>query len=212
MSAVETAPAPKREARTAKGRRQSELIVEATIRCLARDGYAATSLQAVADEAGVGKRAVIYYFDNRETLFDEVVRRLGDQLHSTLRETLAGLEDPESMGVAGFAAYWNALVVDRALLVAWFGLRTEAITSPELKPSADYITAGIREVVVELIDRLLDRGYQLTIEREALVVLAVAGAQGLILQYLEDGDTPELRGGLDTFQAFLAGSAIRPED
>lgn len=205
-TAPRQAPAP-----TAKGRRQSELIVEATIRCLARDGYAATSLQAVADEAGVGKRAVIYYFDNRENLFDRVVRRLGDRLHLALREALQGLEDPKSMGAAGFAAYWNALVVDRALLVAWFGLRTEAITNPELKPSADYITAGIREVVVELIERLLALGYRLAIEREALVVLAVAGAQGLILQYLEDGDTPELRGGLDNFQAFLAGSAIAPE-
>ena len=48
---------------TAKGARQVEAILEAAIRCLGRDGYSAVSLARIAAEAGVGKRAVLYYFD-----------------------------------------------------------------------------------------------------------------------------------------------------
>ncbi len=43
-------------------------MLEAAIRCLGEDGYAATSLQRVADAAGVQKRMVLYYFESREHL------------------------------------------------------------------------------------------------------------------------------------------------
>ena len=43
-------------------------IIDAALRCLARDGYAAASLQRVADEAGLGKRAVAEKVEQEEQL------------------------------------------------------------------------------------------------------------------------------------------------
>lgn len=65
---------------TTKGVQQSEIIVAAAVRCLARDGYSASSIARIADEAGVQKRMVLYYFKSREQLFDVVIRRIGDRL------------------------------------------------------------------------------------------------------------------------------------
>ena len=51
----------------------------AAVRCLARDGYSASSI-ADRRQAGVRKAMVLYYFKSREQLFDVVIRRIGDRL------------------------------------------------------------------------------------------------------------------------------------
>ena len=50
---------------TTKGVQQSEIIVAAAVRCLARDGYSASSIARIADEAG--------YDDNTRGLLEKVL-------------------------------------------------------------------------------------------------------------------------------------------
>jgi AcrR family transcriptional regulator len=45
-----------------------ERIVEAARRCFARDGYAGTSIQAIAQEASLGKPAIYRRFSGKEPL------------------------------------------------------------------------------------------------------------------------------------------------
>lgn len=193
-----------------KGERHSQRIVDATLRCLARDGYAATSLQRVADEAGLGKRAVIYYFGTREGLFDHVVRQLGDRLLEQLEDAVAGFEEPADIISRGFAELWAAITSDRALLIAWFGLVGESITNPALQGAATYITDRIRLLVASLIDDALARGRVLHIERASLEVQILASVRGLILEYLERGDTPGLRQAIADVQAWGVAASSPP--
>ncbi len=48
-------------------------IVEAAGRFFVRDGYAATPLQQIADEAGVAVQTVYFHFGNKRTLLKELV-------------------------------------------------------------------------------------------------------------------------------------------
>jgi AcrR family transcriptional regulator len=48
-------------------------IVEAAGRFFIRDGYAATTLQQIADEAGVAVQTVYFHFRNKRTLLKELV-------------------------------------------------------------------------------------------------------------------------------------------
>ena len=56
------------ELATRKGALQAEVILEAAVRSLGKRGYAATSIQRIADEAGTSKRMVRYYWETRERL------------------------------------------------------------------------------------------------------------------------------------------------
>lgn len=188
---------------TPKGARQAEAIVDAALRCLARDGYAATSLQRVADEAELGKRMVIYYYETREGLFDHVVRRAGGQLIDQLEQAFDGLEEPADIVTRGFERVWSAITTDRALLVAWFGLLAESVTNPALRTTAGYITSRFRALIGKLIDEAIARGRTLHLRRGSLEVLILAGIQGLILEYLERGETFELSAAVEDFQTWL---------
>lgn len=197
---------------TAKGERRAEAIIDAALRCLARDGYAATSLQRVADDAGLAKRTVIYYYATREGLFDHVARRVGDQLLDQLEQAVVGVEEPADIVSRGFERVWAAITTDRALLVAWFGLLAESVTNPALAVPASYITTGIRTLIGRLIDDALARGRTLRVRRSSLEVLILAGVQGLILEYLERGETDELTMAIEDFQAWLIHVSAPPAE
>lgn len=191
---------------TAKGARQAEAIIEAAIRCLGRDGYSVSSLRTIAEEAGVDKRAVLYYFDDRQDLFEQVVRRIGERLLTRLAEAVAGREEPEEIVAAAFDPLWDAFTRDRALLAAYLGLVAESVTDPELRAATTYITDGVRRLAVELIADAEARGRQPVLPAPVLAETIVAGMQGLTLTYLERGETPELLGTLAAFREWLAAA------
>lgn len=195
---------------TPKGARQAEAIIEAAIRCLGRDGYAASSLQRIADEAKVNKRALLYYFGDREDLFEHVVRRIGDRLLAQVADAVAGREEPREIVSAGFKEIWAVVTSDRALLAAYFGLVAESVTDPALRASTAHITDGFRAIIGGLIDDAAQRGRLPAIDPTVLTELVVAGTQGLTLTFLERGETPELMGTIDAFRSWL-GSVLPQE-
>jgi TetR/AcrR family transcriptional regulator len=70
--------------------RRRQLVEEAS-RAFAGHGYEGTSLDAVARAAGVRKQTLLYYFPNKEALFDACVDELGARLSDALER---GLEVP----------------------------------------------------------------------------------------------------------------------
>jgi AcrR family transcriptional regulator len=79
-------------------------IVDAGVRCVAREGVAGASMAAIAREAGVSKALLHYHYHDRATLMAEVVERIGQRTVS--REAIA-LES--SSGPAGLDALWRWL-------------------------------------------------------------------------------------------------------
>lgn len=50
-------------------------IIDAALEEFTAQGFTATKLDDVAERAGIGKGTIYLYFDSKETLFEEVVRR-----------------------------------------------------------------------------------------------------------------------------------------
>jgi AcrR family transcriptional regulator len=192
---------------TPKGARQAEAILEAAITCLGRDGYAASSLQRIADEAGVGKRAVIYYFDNRENLVEQVVRRISDRLLTQVAEALEDVEEPADIVQIGFDRIWTQLTSDRALLAAYYGLVAEAVTNEDIKRHTRIFTDGYRTLLGGVAADMEARGRQLAIDPTVITEIIIAGIQGLNLTWLENGTTPALEQAIVEFQTWLSALA-----
>jgi AcrR family transcriptional regulator len=52
-------------------------IVDAGVRCIAREGVTGASMAAIAVEAGVSKALLHYHYHDRSTLLAEIVERIG---------------------------------------------------------------------------------------------------------------------------------------
>src|SRR5262245_20999632 len=61
-------------------------IVSAALRVFARHGFADTSIQAVAREAGVAPTAVYYHFSGKEDLFDAALHKIIDAINTVVIE------------------------------------------------------------------------------------------------------------------------------
>lgn len=92
---------PEDAASTSDTRRR---IVDAGVRCVAREGVAGASMAAIAQEAGVSKALLHYHYHDRATLMAEVVERIGQR---TVAREAAALES--NSGSAGLDALWGWL-------------------------------------------------------------------------------------------------------
>lgn len=192
---------------TRKGARRAEEILEATVRCLARDGYAATSLQRVAEEAGVPKRAIPYYFTSRDGLLTHAAEHLIARLVDQILQAVAALADADSIIDLGFEAFWTGLTRDRALLVAWLGLQTEAITNPSLAPAVATATDQLRQMLDDLIAGHRARGGDLAHPAQTIQITTLAWVQGLALEWASNGTTPALEDSIAVFRTWLKTAA-----
>ena len=50
-------------------------ILDAALRAFGGDGFAATSLDALADQLGIRKQTILYYFNSKQALFEAVIDR-----------------------------------------------------------------------------------------------------------------------------------------
>src|ERR1043166_8150033 len=102
---------------SSEGRR--ELVLEAATRAFARGGYAGTSTDAVAKEAGVSQPYVVRIFGTKLELFLEVFERACDRIRETFEGVLAQApfdpDDDEDWARLGLA--YTELTRDRDLLM-----------------------------------------------------------------------------------------------
>lgn len=65
-----------------------ERILDAALTSFGTRGYEATSLDALADQLGVRKQTILYWFPGKEALLDAVVAQAGEELAAVLERTL----------------------------------------------------------------------------------------------------------------------------
>jgi AcrR family transcriptional regulator len=109
-----------------------EEIVQATIRCLARDGYSGLRMKEVARAAGVSQGILHYYFDSKRTILlaalqkvlDDLDRRLGPvlkaapdaraQIRAVIGSFLALADENREFWLV-FVEFWGEMMHDREL-------------------------------------------------------------------------------------------------
>ncbi len=65
-----------------------EKILEVAERAFARDGFAGAHLQSIAEQVGVQKTALYYYFPSKAALYEAVLIRMIDRFYVTLSAAL----------------------------------------------------------------------------------------------------------------------------
>ena len=139
------------------------LIAQAALRLFLRTGFARTSVDAIAEEAGVSKRTIYNHYGDKESLFLSVVRETYEGMIAVLER----LMDQYLTDVPDDAVEANivAFSCDLALLAAQSSERsavirlmmTEASHFPELQ-DVQMRPRGITGAIAERLTRLAARG------------------------------------------------------
>ncbi len=178
-----------------------ERILEACLEVLKADGYAGLTIAKVAARAGENKALISYHFGSKQGVVTAAARELGEMI---TRDVLAGVEGANTIEdvLRGTAdGIWTILERDVRLSRAYFDLNAVSVVEDEISSALRQIKTRWREVLSQL---LLDAGVGRA-RVPAATTFVVVAMEGFCLEWIERGDTAELRLARDLF--VTAGAA-----
>jgi AcrR family transcriptional regulator len=171
---------------TASARR--EQVLDVALAVFGRAGYHGTSMNDVADAAGVTKPVLYQHFDSKRDLYLALIDEVGTRLLTAISRATAEAHDGKEQTEAGFRAYfrWVAHDHDAFMLLFGGGVRQD----DEFRDAIRRITSAAADAVAPLIAVDIDPEHRRTLAH-ALVGLA-EGASRRLVERGEDFDPDEI--------------------
>jgi AcrR family transcriptional regulator len=170
---------------TADARRRQ--LFEVALSLFAEHGYAATTMDEIAEAAGVTKPLVYQHFESKRALYLELMDVFSRELVTRIVTATARAEGPRQQVELGFAAYFELMVDNEQAFRLLYG--RDAPDDRELGAAL----RRVEETIAQAIDPLIDAG--LDPEHRLLLAHAVVGmAEGASRHWLDARPTPAAPG------------------
>ena len=168
MATTPSAPA----GRLPAARRRHQLL-DVALTCFSTKGFHATSMEEIADAAGVTKPVLYQHFRSKRQLYLELLDDVGGQLMDVIAKATTAADGPRRQVEAGFQAYVQYMADRPAAFPLLFG--SGARRDPEFADAVGRVEASIRDAVASLIEADLDDDHRL-----ALAAAVVGMAEGVL--------------------------------
>jgi AcrR family transcriptional regulator len=157
-------------------------LMQVGLEAFARNGYHGTSMNHVADAAGVTKPVLYQHFESKRELYLALLDEVGSQMIKAITDATAAAPDGKSKTERGFAAYFRWVHDDQAAFLLLFG--SGARRDEEFNVAVQKITAAAAESIAPLIAIDIDP------EHQRLTAHALVGiAEGVSRMLIGDGDS-----------------------
>ena len=196
MSAAAAAGERPRPGRPSSGAR--ERILDGALEVLKRDGYAGLTTAKVAAASGQSKALIAYHFGSKQGLVTAVAHQVSETI---VADVLEAIGEPASANelVRGLTAgIWRLVDRDPGLQRVYFDLASQSVIDPEVERIMTEMKQRFRGILATLLAEVRDGPPPERVEGAA--VYLIAGVEGLSLERLDRGDTPELRSAREMFE------------
>lgn len=152
-------PAPPAVRLPAAARRRQ--LLDSALATFAASGFHATSMNDVAEAAGVTKPVLYQHFSSKRDLFLELLDDVGGQLRNAILAATDAASGPRQQVEAGFAAYFRYVDQHRSAFTVLFGSGVRP--DDEFDEAVRRVEAVIAGSVAALIDADVDDLHRRTI-------------------------------------------------
>ncbi len=161
-------------------------IVDATIRCLARDGYSGLTMKRVAREVGVSQGILHYYFRDKRAILVAALERVMEDLHRRVVREARGTRDPRQRLRALITACLSVAIEAREFWVVFVEFWGEMMHDRKLMSINADLYARIRELIGRIVGQGVraERFRRVSPEYAGAIILALV--DGLSLQLTFD--------------------------
>lgn len=174
-----------------------ERILDAAIEVLKSDGYAGLSLAKVAARAGESKPLVTYHYGSKDGLVGAAGRAIAEMITDEVLAAIDGAETVETVIRGVDIGVERVLDDDERVARLYFDLAAVSVVEPEVRRTIAEVNEQWREVLVRLLTEARD-GLPRARAR-VLTVMVIAGMQGMTLERIERGSTPERKRARELF-------------
>lgn len=180
------APAPRLSA--AERRRQ---LFSVALSLFAERGYAATTMEEIADAAGVTKPLLYQHFSSKRSLYAELVDSVAGEMLDAVGAATAAAAGPREQVEDGFAAYFTMVVTHETAFRLLY-----ARTHPG-DEELNGALARVEDAMAEAIDPLIAAGLEPE-HRRVLAYALVGMAESVSRQWLGATAAPHVARGWPT--------------
>jgi AcrR family transcriptional regulator len=160
-------------ARLPAARRRRQLL-DVAQEVFAEQGFHATSMDEVAEAAGVTKPVLYQHFDSKRLLYLELLEDVGQQLMSAISLATDAAATPREQVEFGFAAYFRFVKERRSAFRVLFGGGSRR--DEEFADTVRTVEAAIAEAIAALIETDIDTEHRRLLA-QGIVGLAEATAR-----------------------------------
>jgi AcrR family transcriptional regulator len=168
-----------------------ERILDAAIEVLKAEGYAGLTIAKVAAQAGESKPLVAYHFGSKQGLVQASGRAVAELITAEALAAVEGATTVEEVIRGAAEGIERLLERDERLARLYFDLAAVSVVDAEVRGTIAEVNEQWRGVLTDLLTGASD-GLP-TARARVLTLMVVAGVQGLALERIERGPTPELR-------------------
>ena len=161
--------------------RRREQLLEVALTLFAQRGFNATTMDDIAEAAGVTKPLLYQHFDSKRALYLELVGSVSDTMLEAIGKAVAAAGGPRQQVEAGFAAYFHLVVTHADGFYLLFG--SDVPNDPELSLAVRQVEKNLAESIEGLIDAGLDEDH-----RRVLAYAVVGMAEGASRHFLSARD------------------------
>jgi AcrR family transcriptional regulator len=144
-----------------------EQLVTTAQRLFAERGYRATTMEDIANAAGVTKPLLYQHFESKRALYLELVHQVSTELLEALRSAYHRANGPREKVENSFLAYFEIIATHEDSFRLLFG--RHAPDDPELASAARKVEAAVLDIIEDTMPRELDP------EHRRLLAHAMAG-------------------------------------
>jgi AcrR family transcriptional regulator len=130
--------------------RRRQQLLEVALRVFGAQGFHLTSMNDVAEAAGVTKPVLYQHFRSKRDLYREVLTDVGDQLLSAITKATAAAASPHEQVELGFIAYFRFVSANEPAFRVLFGGGTRR--DEEFAVQVAKVEAAIAEAIAALIE------------------------------------------------------------
>jgi AcrR family transcriptional regulator len=167
-------------------------VLDAAVLTLSSKGLAASSVQDIADAAGVSKGAVHYHFESKDELLHRVLERCCESLEARAR---AAFEEPGTPMERLRRAVFEMWTLRRDGAPEIRVLSEMHVHARQSEPMRASLGAALRKARSEMIasglERLVEMGLRPRVSLQVVPRLILAALDGLAMHHLVDPVTPD---------------------
>ncbi len=156
--------------------RRDQLMATA-LEVFARQGFHATSMNEIADAAGVTKPVLYQHFASKRGLYLELLSDVGNHLLEAIAKATANAGSPRAQVERGFAAYFQWVADDHDAFKLLFG--SGARRDEEFADAVRRVESAVAEAIASLIAADIDEDHR-TLLAYGLVGLAEGTSRRLV--------------------------------
>src|SRR6202453_4957776 len=163
--------------RLTAGQRRRQLVSVA-LELFARRGYRATTMDDIAESAGVTKPLVYQHFSSKRALYLELVNSIAEELLAAVKTAVLQAQGPRQQVEMVFAAYFRLVISREAEFRLLYG--RDHADDKELGLALRTVEDAIAAAIEPLIDAGLDDDH-----RRLLAYAVVGMAEGASRRFME---------------------------